>query len=761
MNKTVVALLGLALLVAPALPGLAQGQGNSEEVDDGGETSGEQGEDRPSAACPEGFAGDHWRMGLDAELPGARNVTLAASNATLAEQIRLPGDDLTCDVREDRVRLFTGVGQLQARDRAELPLTIGADDEEAAELVLAPDVEIEATEDGYHLRPAEGPTLSLEGDELVREDRTISIGDDAEIATARPAGDDADRGEDPTSAEGEAGSEDRDERSQREASPGRDRGGPDGGDERPQQRDRSPVTEANYSVGAVELRLDGDELRNVAWRNVTLFRSIDVPGLTPAEERHHGPQLRLDGEDARVHIVAAGGLMARMGADEGLVAEVGQDVEMREDDEAVYLSTDNLLVVLEGDELERTGRTVSADEIELHARSPQHHEGAVWEPEGPSVLGLPHDYQGRHVAFDLAGDRIGNLTLHGTPVGEITFDPVTVDEVDRRGANFEAEGEDFELRVQDTPAVQLRLEATNLSADLSERTTLPSGAQVHVDVEDDELRLRVDRPSDALANRTIAEHQAPSAPVERTEGPAPGLATEDEQGRLGIESESPNTITTSFSNRTDDLDANVSVELGLARAMLVDDTNGNSRVDVGEPALAERPLANGSVAVEDDQLVHRFPLWSGNLTVTVEPGEDTAKVTYVATNLSAPPGTLFVLETNVVAPPDANLTPTDTGVVVENGIMQAEYSATGPVTVDGEEAWAQRSIFVDGDDRVRVLTAYPAGDNVTHDPTVAVQSTASDVAERVAASPYAVVVGAGLAGLLVAGTVIHRRRQRI
>lgn len=744
MNKTVVALLGLALLVAPAIPSLAQGEAR-------------EGDDRGSSpACPASFEGDHWAMGLDAELPGAVDVHLVAANATLAGELRLPGEELHCQVDDDRARLFTGQGMARFDDRSELRMNVETEDNASAELVLASNVSVEETADGededrYRLTPEGGPTLVLSGEQLSRDGRTIEIGEDARLSAAQTPADRSQRetnaSTQPDDGEDEAAvDERRDDR--------RDRA-------EDQRRDRRPtVREGSYDVGAAELRLVNDTLRNLQWRNVTLLRSVELPGLTPAEERHRGPQLRLEGEDARVRLAAAGGLMARVEADAGVSAEIGQDVEVRQENDHVFLATDDLLVVVDGEDVELRGSTLQAEELRLHARSPQHHDDPVWRQDQPSALSLPHTFEGRFIGFQLTEDGIGNLSVHGTPIGEVSYAPADIDRVRQRGAHFEAEGEAFELRVQDTPAAQLRLEADNLTADLSERTTLPSGAQVHVRVEDDELRLRVDRPAGALANETVAEHRPAPGGVERTEGPAPGLQTTSEEGQLGVQSTSTSTITTSFTSDAQGPEGNVSLQLGLARAMLIEDTNGNSRVDVGEPAVAERPLTNGTVNVEDDELVHRFPLWSGNLTVTVEPGEETAKVTYEATNLSAPPGTLFVLETNVGAPADANLTPTDTGVIVDNGTMQAEFSATGPVTVDGEDAWAQRSIFVDGDDRVRVLLAYPAGDNITHDPTVAVQSSAVEVAERLAASPYAILLGAGLAGLLVAGTALHRRRQR-
>jgi hypothetical protein len=746
MNKTVVTLLGIALLIAPAIPSFAQAD--------------EQGEDRPaSSECPEAFEGDHWSVSLT-DAPGLGSVVLAQHNVTLADAIQLPGEDATCEVREDRLAVTNDEAKLRMEDSEELRVAIQVDGD-PARIEIADGVGIETADEGYRLT-TEGPTLQLVGEDLTRENRSIHVGQEAQLAAA-PSEDTEEDTEEDTQRSPEEARAPPSEDANRSRSQGQD----GESDERPERgrsedradRQRRIVTEGEYAIGAAELRLANETVRRLTWNNDTVLRSVDVPGLTPAEEHRQGPQLRLDGEDARLRLNAAQGLMVRIEADEGFEAQLADGVEVDEQEDHVKLATDQHVFVLEGDNLAVDNGTVTADELRLNARGQTQHEGPTWK-QGRSqpAVGLPHTVEGRYVSFEFTEQSLSNLSVHGTPLGEVTYEEVTADEIRQRGASFRAEGDGFELRVQDAPAAQLRLEAPNLRTDLSEQTTLPSGAQVHVDAEDDELRIRVERPADALANETIGDHRAPTGPVEAKQGPQPGLETRSEEGQLGITSSDPNTITTSFDGDLDELDTNISVELGLARAMLIDDTNGNNRVDVGEPALADRPLRNGTVSVENDTLVHRFPLWSGNLTVTVEPGEDTAKITYAAEDLDAPPGTLFVLETHVEAPEDADLTPTDTGVVVDNGTMRAEYSATGPVLVDGEEAWAQRSIFVDGDDRVRVLTAYPAGDDIEHDPTVAVQS-AAEVAETLAASPYAIAIGVGLAGVLVAGSVIHRRRK--
>jgi hypothetical protein len=43
---------------------------------------------------------------------------------------------------------------------------------------------------------------------------------------------------------------------------------------------------------------------------------------------------------------------------------------------------------------------------------------------------------------------------------------------------------------------------------------------------------------------------------------------------------------------------------------------------------------------------------------------------------------------------------------------------------------------------------------------VSVHSSAAEVAQQLAASPYAIFVGAGLAAIMVVATVAYRRRQR-
>lgn len=764
MNKPVAVLVGIAMLIAPTLPTLAQSQDGDRSTSNGDDADGN------ATRAGSSYRGQYWSLDADPDLPGARNLTLANGSAPLAASIELPGSGLDWRYRDDRARLTTSRALLQVEDDPDRELRLAVDDETPARIVLADTVTVENASDDdeprYNLTLENGLRLRLTGDDVTRTQEGFEVFDGLRLSGMSSSQE---------QPEDEDGSETREDRSEpeeerdRETRENRTRDSPEqrGDQEREDRADRDRQAHTGpYEVGSVTFTLGNDTLRDVRLRNTTVFSSVDVPGLMPAEEQKRGPQLRLDGQQARVRLVASEGLMARIEADEGLTARLGPDVEVdsRGEDE-LFLSAGNLVVVLQGDDLQLEEDRITADELRFNARTHERPEDPVWQQRATQARGpadLPYSFEGRYVAFQLHEGGLSNVSVHGTPLGDVAFPVSGVEEFRDRGSRLHAEGEAFELEVADTPAVQLEIEADEgLALDLPASTTLPSGARVDVRVEEDELRLQVRQPDDVLSNRTFVEHRPAEVPVERTEGPSPGLRTRTEGGEFGITSSDPSTLAAQFQGELDGTRGNVSLQFGLARAMLISDTNGNGRVDVGEPAVAESSLSNGTTDVEGDVLVSRFPLWSGSLSLTVEPGNETAKVTYEAHNLSAPPGTLFVLETRLEAPPGAQLEPTDTGVEIRNGSLTAAYSAAGPVTVDGADAWAQRSIFVDSNDTVRVLLAYPAGDDIVHDPTLAIQSVGpAEVAQRLAASPYAILVGAGLAGLLVAGTVARRRAER-
>lgn len=386
---------------------------------------------------------------------------------------------------------------------------------------------------------------------------------------------------------------------------------------------------------------------------------------------------------------------------------------------------------------------------------------ATWRPNatpGPGEpLELPHTVDARYFTLNLTQDGAHEVSLHGTQLGTIVFDADEIDTLRRAGATVQGHGDNVTLHAVDAPATQITVQADNVTTTLPNQTTLPSNATVVMETEEDRVHIHVQRPSEAVPSEPTREHR-PAAAIDRSPGQAPGLTAKGENASTGVASERPDRVDTSFDGEIDGVEGNVSLGLVFERALLIEDRQGNGQVDVGDPAVAETHLTNGTTHVGDEVITNEFDLWSGTLKVNVEPGDETAKVTYEATNLSAPPDTLFVIETQVQAPAQASLTPTDNGVIVDNGSLQAEYSITGPVVVDGEDAWADRSILIDDDDAVRILMAYPAGDNITHDPTVSVQSSpGAEVLSTVAASPYAIALGALGAAVLVGATAWSRR----
>lgn len=747
MKRALVALLGLFVALAPISPTLATGHPT-------GDDQGPAGGDGASST----FEGEHLRFEIDRELPGLHNLTVVETGALVFDSIALPGSPTGASESDDRVRLRTDVARLDAQDDEDLPVYLDSDEGHRIELTLAPDVQVteQAADDGvrYQLTPPEGPELALSADDGALDGDTISVEGQALFRAAQAANGSGDA--DPPEDDGDAGNESQARENESDRAPDRS----DRSDT--SVRERRVATDGNYTVGAVQFHLENDTITDLTFRNQTLFASLRIPDLRPAEVRHHGSHLELRGEDARFRVSGQDGMLVRAETEMRITAEIAEGVDARLEDDHAFLQTDRTSAVVQGDELRLSDGRLSADgELRIAVRSQVHAQGPVWmqDEAGRTPTQLPFTFEGRFVEFDLDATSLSNLTVHGTPLGEVSFDPVEPDQLRRAGSQLGVEGDGFELHAIDAPATQIRIEADGLSADVPNRTSLPSGAEILVHQEDDELVIRVTKPDGVLSNRTAFEHRPSEAPVERTEGPEPGLRAKTRGGELGVRSSDPGTVAASFSGRQNGTTGNVSMELGLTRAMLIEDTNGNGRLDVGEPAVAERALTNGTTEVQGDELISRFQLWSGNLSVVVEPGDETAKVTYEVHNLSAPPGTLFVLETRVQAPPGANLTPTDDGVKVQNGSMEARYSAAGPVTVDGGEAWADRSIFVDSNDTVRVMLAYPAGDDIVHDPTLAIQSVPGTQAiDRLTASPWAVVFGALAATMLVGVTVWQRRR---
>lgn len=750
MKHATVALLALLVAFAPLAPTV-------------GASSHSDGRASPSQQA---YQGEHVSFEVDSELPGIRNLTIEASGETVIDVIALPGEVQDVDPRADRFRMTTDTAELTLEDHPRLPGQLDVDEGAAIEIEIADGVTVTETTDEngtrLDLAPANGPTLVLTGT-LTHDDGTVTLTDDAVLHTdlaSNASGEDDDSTGNETSrnqTDGE-GSDQADQ--QADGAEDRDRA-TDRDDRTHRSQGSAPAHDGAYRVGALTFSLSGDQLVNLSVRSQPVLESLTVPGLRPANATHDRSELRLDGEDARVRIQADGGLLLRASSDEAVTARPSEDVDVRLEDETAFLTVGNLLLVAEGRGLSLEDGQLSADgQLRLAGRAPSHAaENATWRPHDADALTLPHTVEGRYLKFTLAEDGIENLTVHGTPIGSAEFAPIHVEEIRRTGAQIQIEAEGFELHAIDAPATRLTIEARNLTTDLPFNTTLPSGAHLHTDLGEDEVTVHVTRPAGVLANRTPVDHRPAKVPIEADRGPHPGLTTRTEGGELGVRSSQPDRLSTSFTGDLNGTEGNVSLELGLVRAMLIDDANGNGRVDVGEPALAERPLKNGTSSIEGDTLVNRFSLWSGNLTVSVEPGDETAKVTYATSNLSAPPGTLFVLETRIDAPDDASLRPTDDGVVVKNGSMTARYSAAGPVTVDGTEAWADRSVFIDSNGTVTVLLAYPAGDDIVHDPTVSIASVpGTQVVSQLAASPYAIVAGAAAAALLVGVTAWQRRR---
>lgn len=738
MRTLLAVLLALAMVAVPAVP-LAGAQGADQAP--------------PSNAAPtasDPYEGDHVEATVDTDLPGIANLTLVASGERVLDEIRLPsGENLTSQADEDGLRVEDEHAEVRIEDSASVPAELDADDEHLLTLVPSAGVDVEAVDGGFNLTPDEGPSLAIRGAVTQDGDRLLVTDAGWHIGQAAPddrAADDEDQADE--NADEDDGS-DGDAATQRR--------GPSG--DHGQAARTAENASGEYRVGPATLTLEDERIRDLNLRETPVFDRIELPGLEDPSAEKRGSSLSVTGDSARLSLSADAGFLLHAQANDEIELRLAEGVEVQQREDHALVHAGSLTLVVEGDELELEDRRLTVeDHVRVAGKS-----GApgpldpVWEREAPrgGPVDLPREVNARFAGFTLTEEGLENLTIHGTPLGDVRFDTPSVQTVRRTGAALHAQGPGYQARIVDAPATQIHVSADDLTADLPDETALPSGATVTVDKTPDSVHVHLQRPTDVVANRTIADHR--EVPVTPAEGPAPGLEARTANGSLGVSSQAPNRVSTSFDGQLNGTEGNVSLDLDLVRAMLVEDANGNGKVDVGDPAVARQSLDNGTSEVRGDALVNRFALWSGTLDVIVEPGEHTAKITYEVHNLSAPPGTLFVLETEVEAPADAGLHPTANGVAVENGSMAAEYSVTGPVTVDDAEGWAHRSIFVDRDDSVRVLVAYPAGDNITHDPTVAVQSTAVETVTGLAASPYAIAAGALGAALIVGVTAYSRR----
>ncbi len=611
-----------------------------------------------------------------------------------------------------------------------------------------------------------------EVEEADEDDNTEELELDIEPATQAEADDQGRDGSDERDADqdpGAGGNGSRENRSTPERRDGdaSDRSGEDAGG---QANDRAASrTDGVMRVGQVSFQLDGDRLTELTYRGVPILSSLTIPGLAMAQEiERKGNELQIEGEDAELEVRADPGLRFTAESESTLEATLAPGVRAERIDDRLELRADGLLVTVDGDELSLDGRTLTlSGELELSASAHPRAEQATWEP--PTQAGedaeaddqaprFPLSFEGRYVSFLLNHTGLENLTIHGVPVGSITFNASSLSETRRAGAMFQAEGDGFEVRAIDAPTVQLRIEGERVTTEIPPTQSLPSGAKVLLTIQEDQLDLRVQRPSQGLSDQTPVDHVPSQERPARTPGPTPGLETTENGSSFQVRSDQPGELLTQFQGELNGSTGAVGLSLTLTRAMLIQDTDGDGHVGIGEPALITAPLGEGNITVQGDALVTTFPLWSGNLTLTVEPGQGTAKVTYAVEDLNAPPGTLFVLETVARAPDNATLTPTADGVIVENGTMRAVYSAAGPVSVDGAPAWANHAILAQSDGTVSVLVAYPAGDTMEHDPTVAIQSAGTVLARALTASPWSILVGAIAAMGIVAITVATRRR---
>lgn len=564
-----------------------------------------------------------------------------------------------------------------------------------------------------------------------------------------------DDGGDGSQEDGNATSEDPDRR-QGKGDQARQRGGP------------PPIDPGPISLGEVHLVWTGSSIEDLRLGNTTLIDNLTAPALEEATAREQGPRgLSISGPDGTLRLKGGDRLSLNLDTDGSAVVHLDGAIDTAWDKDRLILRSDGLIASARADDLGLDGhRLLAAGGLLLTAGTQQNQGPPTWaadkaaeragsaEPTEPADR-LPIQVDGRYLSLNLTADGLSAITIHGVLLGQVNTSLENLTRLTERGARFEAGTDEVTITGLDAPRTQLLITGPNLTADLSTRASLPSGATVETEVLPGSISLRVQPPKGTLDTSPTPALDHP--PVQRHPGPDPGLAAQSERANLGVAADRQGNVSTTFQGEIDGAHGEVGLSLDLVRAMLVRDLDGDGQVSIGEPALAEAPLDAGDTTVLDREMHTRFALWSGNLTVITEPGSTHAKITYVVEDLDAPPGTLFVLETSAHGLGDAPLRATPDGVMVENGSLAAQYSASGPVTVDDEDAWAQHSVLIGPQGDVTVLLTYPAGDEIVHDPTISVQSLGDVAATVTEAAPMAVILGAAAALGLVAFSV-HRRR---
>lgn len=523
----------------------------------------------------------------------------------------------------------------------------------------------------------------------------------------------------------------------------------------PPALDPGPIT-----LGEVSLVWTGGSIEDLRLGDVPLVANLTAPALDQAKAREQGRHgLTISGPDGTLRLKGGDRLSLTLDTEGSALVTLQPGLETAWDKDRLVLRSDGLVASVRGQSLDLDGhRLLAPDKLLLTAGIQQDQGPPTWAPtDAPSPSqALPIEIDGRYLSLKLTPEGLTAITIHGVPLGQINTSLQDLTRFTETGARFEATTTQVTITGLDAPRTQLLVTGPNLTADLSQRATLPSGATVETQIHPGSISLRVHPPAGGLDT-------SPTPPVEPTRiehrpGPHPGLASQSEDANLAVSADKRGNLSTHFQGRLDGADGQVGLSLDLVRAMLVRDLDGDGQVSIGEPALAEIPLDEGVTTLGEREMHTRFALWSGNLTVITEPGSQHAKITYEVEGLEAPPGTLFVLETSARGLGDALIRATPDGVMVENGSLAAQYSAAGPVTVDGEDAWAQHTIMIGPRGEVNVLLTYPAGDRIVHDPTISVQSIGQTVATTLTeAAPMAILLGAAAALGLVAVSV-HRRR---
>jgi len=339
---------------------------DDEDADDEAEPEPEHPEREPGARSTYEvdngtYTGEHVRFTVDEQLPGIRNYTVLEANATLVDELQLPGELDEHGAGDDVFHMETDAAELMVRDAEDL--RVAAETENGTvHWRVADGVDVEQhdrmddEDEGVWNITAANLTVHLRGEDTAYENGTFAVDDEAMQTADLP------------------GAHDRPER----------------GDEHPRERfagsqwDRENGT---YTGQHVQFTVDEDAPAILDYtllaNDVVVFEEVALEG-EDATVRAHGQMFQLRTDEQRVHIVDTPSAVLMVEAEENASAELdlgdaieAQSADEDDEDRALYrlVHPDNRTSWLGGEDLQLDNGTATVEDKAHHRAMPfQAHE---------------------------------------------------------------------------------------------------------------------------------------------------------------------------------------------------------------------------------------------------------------------------------------------------------------------------------------------------------------------------------------------------